>query len=145
VRYQAGFTLIEVLLSVVIITMLTALSLPVYASFVQRNDLDLAAQNLATTIRRAETYARAVNYGTAWSVEIQTSNIVLFQGTVFATRDTALDETTSIPGSVTPSGLGEIQFTKLSAAPNVTGTVTLTDAANEVRTVTINAKGVVSY
>jgi prepilin-type N-terminal cleavage/methylation domain-containing protein len=142
---EAGFTLVELLLSVVIIGLLTGLSLPVYESFVRRNDLDLAGQNLAMALRRAETYARASNYDSAWSVEIQTSGITLFQGVTFASRNTAYDETVTIPGSITPSGLGEIQFTKFSAAPNTTGTITLTSSTNDTRTVTINAKGAVNY
>lgn len=142
---QAGFTLVELLLSVVIISMITGMSLPVYESFVRRNDLDLTGQNLATTLRRAETYARAVDYDNAWSVEIQSSTITLFQGTSFASRNTAFDETVSIPGSVTLSGLTEVQFAKFSAVPNTTGSVMLTSTTNDTRTVTINAKGVVTY
>lgn len=145
IQRASGFTLIELLLSVAIMSLIVGLSLPLHESFVRRNDLDLAAQNLATTMRRAGTYARAVNHDNAWSVEIQSSTITLFRGTNFAGRNTAFDETTSIPSSITPSGLGEVQFAKLSAAPNVTGSVTLTSTTNDIRTVTVNAKGVVSY
>jgi len=142
---DGGFTLVEMLLSVVIIGMLTGLSLPVYESFVRRNDLDLAAQNLAFALRRAETYARAVNYDSPWSVEIQSSSITLFQGTAFGSRNTAYDESVSIPGSITPSGLGEVQFAKFSATPNTTGNITLTSTTNATRTITVNAKGMVDY
>src|SRR5882724_4381057 len=121
---MAGFTLIEMLLSVTIIGMLVGLSLPVYESFVRRNDLDLTAQGIAFMLRRAESYARGVNGDAAWSVEVQASAATLFQGTNFATRNTAYDETLSMPASVTPSGLGEVQFTKFTAIPNTTGTIT---------------------
>jgi prepilin-type N-terminal cleavage/methylation domain-containing protein len=141
----AGFTLIEVLLSVTLIGMLVALSLPVYETFVRRNDLDLTTQSIASMLRRAETYARAVSGDSVWSVEIQSSTATLFQGTNFASRNTAFDETTTIPSSITPGGLSEIQFTKLSAAPNATGTITLTSTANSTRTIAINAKGMVDY
>lgn len=144
-RREAGFTLVELLLSVVIITLITGLSLPVYASFVRRNDLDITAQSLAFAIRRAETYARAVDYDNSWGIEVQSSVITLFQGSSFGSRNTAYDETISIPPSVTPSGLGEVQFAKMTAAPNTTGTITLTSSTNDTRTVTVNAKGVVTY
>ncbi len=141
----AGFTLLEMLLSVAIISMLVGMSVPVYESFVRRNDLDLIAQQLASVIRRAETYARAVAYDNAWSVEITSTTITLFQGTSYATRNTAYDESVTIPASVTPSGLSEIQFAKFSASPNTTGSITLTSTTNSTRTVTVNAKGMVDY
>jgi prepilin-type N-terminal cleavage/methylation domain-containing protein len=140
-----GFTLIEVLLSVSIIGLLVGLSLPVYESFVRRNDLDLTTQVVAATLRRAQTYARAVNGDSAWSVEIQGSGVTLFRGTSFGSRDTSYDEVASIPGSITPGGLGEIQFAKLSAAPNVTGNITLASTTNDTRTISINAKSMVDY
>lgn len=142
---ERGFTLVEVLLSTAIIVMLTGISLPVYESFVQKNDLDLTAETVASTLRRAETYARAVNGDSAWSVEIQPSAITLFQGTSFASRNTAYDETASVPASVTPGGLGEVQFAKFTALPNATGSITLTGTTTDTRTVTINAKGTVDY
>jgi prepilin-type N-terminal cleavage/methylation domain-containing protein len=140
-----GFTLIEMLLSVAIIGLLSGLSLPVYETFIRRNDMDLAAQQLVSTLRRAENYARSGSRDSAWSVEIQQSGVTLFQGTNFAARNTAYDEVFDIPDSVTPSGLGEVQFAKLSAAPNTAGTITLTSNASSSRMVTVNAKGMVDY
>jgi len=142
---DGGFTLVEMLLSITIIGMLSAMGVPLYASFVQRNDLDLAAQTVAGTLRRAEAYARAQNSDSAWSVEVQSTTVTLFLGTNFAGRNTNFDETYSLPGSVTPSGLGEVQFSKFSATPNTTGSITLTSTTNDTRTVTVNAKGMVDY
>ena len=56
-RRQAGFTLMEVLLSMAIISILVGLSMPFYESFVRRNDLGLATQTVSAMLRRAETYA----------------------------------------------------------------------------------------
>jgi len=142
---SAGFTLVEVLLSVVIITMLTGLSLPLYESFVRRNDLDLTTQSIAAMIRRAETYSRGAKSDTAWGVEFQASGVTLFKGTSFSGRDTNYDETVAIPASVTPTGLSELTFTKLTGAPNTTGSLALASTTNTTRTITVNAKGVVDY
>lgn len=140
-----GFTLLEVMLSVAILTLLTGLSLPVYETFMRRNDLDLTTQQLAASLRRAGTYARGVNRDSAWSVEVQPTAVTLFQGTNFATRNQIYDEKFAMPASITISGLSEVQFAKLSATPNTTGTITLTSSANATRTVTINAKGMVEH
>lgn len=141
---QRGFTLIELLLSVVIIGILGGVTAPVYNSFAVRNDLDITGQQIVESLRRAQTYARAMDDDSAWSVEIQTSAATLFRGTNFGGRDTSLDEAVTIPGSITRSGLTEVQFAKLTGLPNTTGSITLTSNTNEVRTITINAKGMVN-
>jgi prepilin-type N-terminal cleavage/methylation domain-containing protein len=145
VKSQAGFTLLELMLSMAIITILAVGSIPVYETFVRRNDLDLTTQHITASLRRAQTYARASKEDSAWSVNIQSGTATLFKGTNFGGRDTTKDETVAIPATVTPSGLGEIRFTAFSAAPNTTGTITLTSTTNDARTITINAKGMVAY
>jgi len=142
---QQGFTLLEVLLSVTIIAMLVAVSLPVYETFVRRNDLDLTTQNTVALIRRAEVYARAVNGDSAWGIEFLPSGTTLFKGTAYATRDAGYDETITLPGSVTQSGMSEVVFSKLSAIPGNTGALTLSSTTNDVITISINAKGMVDY
>ena len=140
-----GFTLVEMLLSVAIITLIVAVGTPVYETFVRRNDLDITTQTVAGMLRRAEVYARAVSGDSVWSVEFQSGTVTLFKGATFAGRDTGFDEAVSVPDSMSLSGLTEVQFAKLSGAPNTTGTLTLTSTANATRTITLNAKGMVTY
>ncbi len=142
---QRGFSLVEMLLSVSIIAMLVGITAPLYVGFVARNDLDIAAQNAAGALRRAQTFARGQNGDSQWGVAIASSQIVLYKGTSYAARDTTYDEAISIPSSITPSGLTEVNFAKLSATPSTTGSITLTSTTTKVRTVTINAKGMVDY
>lgn len=144
-QQQRGFTLIEVLLSVAIISVLAGLSLPVYQSFNNRNELDIATQSLANALRRAQLYSRGMQNDSQWGVEIQPDAATLFKGNVFASRDTAYDEPTVIPDSITVSGDSEILFAKLSGAPDAAASITLTSINNDTRTVTINAKGTVTY
>lgn len=142
---QAGFTLIEMLLSVTIIAMLAGMTVPVYDTFVRRNDLDLTTQSLAATLRRAEQYARLQNGDASWGVHVDPTTVTLFKGTNFGARDTTYDETLNIPGSITPGGLSEVQFAKFSGAPNTTGSITLTSSTSDTRTVTVNSEGMVDY
>jgi prepilin-type N-terminal cleavage/methylation domain-containing protein len=143
-RQQYGFTLIEMLLSVMIITVLAMLSIPVFNAFATRDDLDVADHQVASTFRRAQTYARGINGDSPWSVNIQPGIVTLYKGTTFASRDTSYDESVSIPGSISVSGLNTVQFAKSTGIPNSTGTVTLMNN-NNTRTITINAKGMVDY
>lgn len=144
-RRDNGFTLIEMLLSVGIISLLVGASLPVYASFQTRNDLEITTQNIVRMLRRAQTYARAGNGDSQWGVAVQAGSATLFKGAAFASRDTAYDEPAAISSVTSVSGLGEIVFAKLSAAPSTTGSITLLTTTNDTRTITINGKGVVNY
>ena len=144
-KAEQGFTLLEMLLSVTIIGLLAGLSVPVYESFVRRNDLDLTTQSLASALRRAEAYARGVNYDSEWGVAVQSGAITLFRGATYASRNTAFDEVVDIPDSITPSGLTEVRFSRVWAQPHTTGAITLSSTTNSTRTVTINAKGMVEY
>lgn len=142
---STGFTLVEMLLSVSIIGTLAMLSLPVYNSYIAHNDLDMTGQQVASVLRRAQVYARAMEQDSAWSVRVDTSSIILFRGTDFSTRNTAFDETVSIPDTVVASGLSEVQFSKFAALPNTTGSITITGNAGNTRVITVNAKGRVDY
>ena len=142
---QRGFTFLEMMLSIALISAIVGMSVPVYNSFLARNDLAITAQQVAEALRRAQVYARGMNGDSAWSVEIQSTTVTLFKGTNFAGRNTGYDEAISLAGRVTASGLSEVQFAKLSGAPNTTGNITLTTNASETKTVAINAEGMVSY
>src|SRR5436190_23533084 len=107
---RAGFTLLEMLLSIAIMVALVGLSIPVYFNFQTRNTIDITTQNVATALRRAQSYARSNNQDSRWSVEIQPTVATLFKDTDFSTRNTIFDETVAIPSSIAASGLGDAQL-----------------------------------
>ena len=137
--------MLEVLLSVAAIAVIAGISIPVYQSFQNRNDLDIAAVTFAQTLRRAETLAQSVDGDTSWGAIAQSGSITLFKGESFIGRDSSFDEIFEVPTSITLSGTQEYVFTKFTGVPETTGSLTLTSANNETRTITINAKGMVSY
>ncbi|MDQ3076041.1 MAG: type II secretion system GspH family protein [bacterium] len=143
-KLNSGFTLIEMLLSVSIIGVMALMSVPVYQSFQTRNDLDITATSVAESIRRGQVLAQGMDGDTLWGVRIETGNIVIFKGSSFTLRDSEFDEVFAVPASITPSGISEITFAKLSGLPSVNGTITLTSSANETRNISINQKGMVS-
>ena len=142
----AGFTLLEVLLSVAILTMLTALSVPVYQSFLVRNDLSNNTEAVGSALRRAEQYSRGSKSDSTWGIKIQSNLVTLFKGSSYATRDATFDETVTLPTTITASGaLSEVYFTKMVATPSTTGSFTLTSSTNDTRTISLNAEGLVTY
>lgn len=143
--FQQGFTLLEILLSIAAIGIIMGISIPVSQSFQARNDIDIATVEIAQSARRAQMLSQAVDGDTSWGINIQSGSIILFKGAIYAARDTTFDEVFEAPTSITPSGINEVVFTKFTGLPQITGTITLTSNTNETRTITINAKGVVSY
>ncbi len=145
ISYSAGFTFIEVLLSVALIGILAGISAPIYVSFQVRNDIHIAATTVAHTFRRAEVLSQAVDGDTSWGVSVQNGSITLFQGASYVVRNTSLDEIFEVPTSISVSGLQEVVFSKFYGSPQTTGTTTLTSVNNDVRTIHINAQGTVSF
>lgn len=139
-----GFTLLEMLLSVVVIAILAGFSLPVFRTMLTKNDLDVATVTVVQTLRRAQTQSLAVDGDTTWGVKVQSGSITLFKGASYTTRDSNFDETFEIPTAITTGGVSEIVFSRLLGQAQTTGTITLaTD--NDNSSVTINDKGMVSY
>jgi len=137
-----GFTLLELLLSVAIVALLAGLSLPVYRTLMQKNDLDIATTTIAQSLRRAQILSQAVDGDTTWGVNAQSNNIVIFKGTSYATRDATFDETFDVPTTIGISGSTEIVFAKFTSLPQTTGTINLS-TSNDSRSVTINEKGTI--
>lgn len=142
---SAGFTLLEVLLSITAISIIAGIGIPVYQSFQNRNELSIAATTFAQTMRRAQVLSQAVDGDTTWGVHVANGSITLFRGASYVARNGTYDEVTTMPTSITTSGVQDYVFSKLTGDPQAIGTLTLTSSNNEVITLTTNEKGMVAY
>lgn len=144
-KQTKGFTLPEILLSIALIGLLSAMSIPVYQSFQVRNDLDIATESVVHAFRRAQLLSQAVDGDISWGVSVQTGSIVIFKGVSYASRDASFDEIFTLPTNISFSGVSEVVYAKSTGLPGTTGICTLTSNVNETRTITINTKGMVGY
>jgi prepilin-type N-terminal cleavage/methylation domain-containing protein len=142
---KQGFTLVELLLSVALIAILMGIMLPVFYGFRTRHDLDIAAESVASSLRRASVLARGVESDMDWGVVIATGTITIFRGSSFAARAAADDESIAVPDTFRLDGLQEVVFERVTGFPRSTGTTTITAISGEARTVGINARGMVSF
>lgn len=144
---RQGFTLIELLLSMAVVGILTAISIPVLSRVQTKNDLDTATQSLVSSLRRASILTQSVDGDTSWGVKVQSGSITLFKGASFAARDTTYDEVYSVPTTLSASGISEIVMSKFTGYPTNSGSAVLTNTAlpSESATVTVNGRGMVSY
>lgn len=144
VKSRPGFTLLEVLLSISLVAVLTAIGIPVYRSLQQRSDLDVSAATIAQAVRRAQAKAVAMADDSGWGVAVNQNQAVVFGGNDYASRDPIADEIFELSGISQYSGLAEIIFVKAEPAPNTSGDIIISNG-NETKTITINNKGMVSY
>ena len=140
-----GFTLLEVLLSIALISILAGVSLPAYYTLFSKNDLDVAKNQVAQSLGRASFLSSASVGDTTWGLEVLSGKIVIFKGANYAGRDVNYDEIYGIPPSIIPSGLSEVVFYKMTGFPGATGAIILTSTNGETRTITINSKGSINY
>ena len=145
IQDRHGFTLLELLLVIATFGVLAAITTPVAQIFQVRNDINISANTVVQTIRRAQILSSAVDGDQAWGVYIATSTVTLFQGTSFVSRDTDFDEELDIFSVASVSGLSEIIFDKFSGETTTTGTSTLTSTTGYTWEIHINEKGMVTY
>lgn len=141
---QAGFTLIEMLLTAGVLTVIAAMAIPLYLSLSKRNDLDAAVTVLAQDLYQAQNASRAQERDSGWGVAVNGQVITLFSGTSYATRNSNYDVNYTVPANISLSGGPQIVYSKLYGLPTSTGTFNLT-SAGQTKTVTVNSKGMVEY
>lgn len=144
-RTTSGFTLIELLLSVALVAILAGFSIGMYYSYYVQNDLNIATHTLAQGLRRAQVLSRAMQNDSSWGIKTGTGSTTIFKGSSYSGRDTAYDEVFDLPSSVSVTGVTEVVYSKFDGIPGTTGTMTVSSNNNESITLTLNAKGMVSY
>ncbi len=139
-----SFTLIEVVIVAAIFAILITLGLPVGLDAYRNYLLTSETRNLLSILRRAENHAFSNAHASPHGVAIEEDRFILFQGTSYASRTAAYDEEYLKSGAVTASGTTEIVFSQLSAKPNASATIVL---SNELRsqTITINDEGTINW
>lgn len=139
-----GFTLIELILVIVIVSFIAVLSAPFYARFLVQNAVDNTVDQLSGSLRKAQTYSMAGRQNSAWSVNFSSNTITLYKGSSFVGRDASFDEEFSVNPSVVISGMSDVSYSRVTGLPSpATSTINISSGSNN-KTVTINSQGVVS-
>lgn len=142
---QFGFTIIEVLLVVAIITILTAIVAPLSRNSLIRNDLDNAAISLVQSHRRAKLRAQSGEADSAWGVQISSGKVTIYKGNNYNSRDTQFDEIYYISSSLNIVGLSDISYSKIKGTPSQTGNIAITSTDGGTKNININSEGKIEY
>lgn len=118
---RKGFTLIEIMLSVAVISGLIVAGTSAFYQVVSRVAVANAEETFQSSVRRAQTLARNQSRNSNWGVYLDQSEtqLIIYAGTSYAERNTALDEIVRLDGAVDFSdndGL-DINFAQLTGEP----------------------------
>jgi prepilin-type N-terminal cleavage/methylation domain-containing protein len=145
-----GFTLIEVLLVIVLVTSLGAMTTAFMARFLTQNAVQNAQDQIIGDLRKAQFYTMMGKQGLSWGVHYASNTITFFGTTTnFAGRGSAsaFDETFTVNTTVSISGLAsDIIFSGTAGTPSPTSaSITITGSgSNTTKQVTMNSQGMVT-
>ena len=139
-----GVTFIEFLLTIAIIAILIALTIPLGISFYKTQQLDTTGEGVVQALRRAQLKAMSqTDY--SFGVYIgsgQTGQYILFRGSSYGNHDD--EEVFDIAKDISFNGLPEVVFSKLGGIPSTIGDIVLTSSVG-TRVININELGRINY
>lgn len=133
---RRGFTLIEILVVIAIMSVLAAVSFPFYARFVTQNNVSSTANGLVGSLQKAQLYAMSGKNNSSWGVRYADSKIVLFQ----ESSNTVFDSY-NVAGSIQVTGLNQVIFSRPTGLPTSPGTYVVS-SNNQTKSVMLNSEGV---
>lgn len=131
-----GFTIVELILVISIVSALAAFGAPLTFRFYNQNTLDTARTNFASSVRRAQNNAMDGRGSGTWGVCIVGTSIRMFEGTC---NTPTYSETYSL-GNVAITGFTQVTFSTKRGEPNTSFSANLSNSAG-VEIVSMNASG----
>jgi len=143
---KQGFTLIEIVVVVGIMSVFLGMSVLQLRSFQQGSHLQNTAREVTTTLQLAQSRTLASKDSSQHGVYFNTTTIphqyTLFEGSSYATRNIAKDEIILVNKEIEISAIAlgagnEVVFLRLNGQAGVEGTITFRQISDPAETVTI--------
>lgn len=136
---RGGFTLIELLLVVALLLVIGAMTAPFAGGFLIRVYQETTVNSLVSALHRAQALSLDGKSNATWGI-CQTSNIIrVYTGSC---ASPTIKEDTSVPSTITLSGLNTTTFSRTTGEPSGTLAITISSGAG-TKNITVNALGVV--
>ena len=153
---KSGFTLIEIIVVVTILSIISTIVISNFPLFNKRTDVENNIQEFANVLRLAQNKTLSSENNSQHGVYINTAvspnRYVLFKGTSYATRDSDFDQNYSLTKTVeffgiSLGGASEIVFSKLGGDSAQSGNISirLISDTSQIKTVYIANSGVIDF
>lgn len=152
---RQGFTIIEFLIVLGILTIIITLSYSSFSSLVERGDLNSSVNNIFSAINLAKNKTvaseQAKQYGVYFN-ENAPDSFVVFRGASYASRETSFDEIHFLLKNIEFSSINflgtgnEVVFNRLNGSTNNSGMVILhSSKTNDTKTIYVYPSGEPSF
>ena len=153
IKCQAsGFSLLEVLIVIAILSVLAVAGAGFYRSFIKSAEIGLVAKNIISDLKDARAKSMVGENGLKWGVHFINGNEDYYE--IFSTpadyssASTTIDETDYLPGAIyftSPANLSSstVIFGKINGTTTATTTIGISSSEEEVKTITITPIGTI--
>ncbi|HSW96878.1 MAG TPA: DUF2341 domain-containing protein [Candidatus Saccharimonadales bacterium] len=143
INFQTGFTFVELIIVIAITLLIGITAVPFYSRFFNQTAVANTTTQLIAELRKAQTYSMTGKRGGQWGVTYTNSSIILFQGSTYASRNAAFDETFSIDPNVSITGFTELAFNRMTGTPSASQSITISGIGGNSQTVAVSTQGVI--
>jgi prepilin-type N-terminal cleavage/methylation domain-containing protein len=147
---REGFTLVEILLTISILAMITAVSLSAFRSVYRSSGARVAAQEVADAFRESRNNTLSSKNDTVYGVYVGTSSVTRFVGDTYTFGNASntvytFEAGATATGTLVSNGVSVI-FGRLTGVPNATGTILIRDIDDQnTATITVENTGLIQY
>lgn len=137
---SAGFSFIELILVIAIISIVAASSVPFLSNTINRSSVQTTRERLLSSLTKAQVYSKQGKLDAVWGVCLSGGAIRLYRGSC---NSPAYTEDFQLPSSVTVSGLTDITFDQLRGEPASAASITVSSGIKSY-IVSVNQAGLIS-
>jgi prepilin-type N-terminal cleavage/methylation domain-containing protein len=116
-NYRYGFTLVEVVVTLALVSIIGALSVSGFVQYKQSVTFESIEQTLEYALRRANHLSSVEAQNTSWGVFVEETAVTVFMGDSYATRTTDSDEILDLAEEISIVADQEIVFNQGSGLP----------------------------
>jgi prepilin-type N-terminal cleavage/methylation domain-containing protein len=148
--YTKGFTMIEIIITIVVIGIIVAIVVPQFLRFRNVQVIKSTSQEVVSVLEKARSQTLASLDSSEYGVHFESDKVILFKGVSYLESDPNNEEIEIIsPAVISDISLSgsetSVYFNRLTGAPSAFGSVQISIASqNIIKTINVSQSGVIS-
>lgn len=144
-RHNSGFTVIEIIITITIITAISVLGATVGFDVYRSGTLSVERDLLVSSLEKARSFAMTNVGESSHGLYVEDNRHILFRGDSYPERNTDYDLEVVNSPKISSTGTVEFVFEQLSGDGIAHGTLTLTDDRGMSVSISVNEEGGINW